>query len=105
MLKRFVVCLKEVKTFLDGKGLYYPQIAQAEWLEKLHFIVDMTAHLNTLNTVLQERGRTALYMLEDVLAFEQKFTVFATDLQRGTLPHFPCLKEFKQAHDDIAINL
>ena len=65
----------------------------------------MTAHLNTLNTALQGRGCTALHMLEDVLAFEQKFTVFARDLQRGTLSHFPCLKEFKQTHNDITINL
>ena len=105
VLKRFVVCLKEVKTFLDSKGLNYPQLEQAEWLEKLHFIVDMTAHLNTLNTALQGRGRTALHMLEDVLAFERKFTVYARDLQRGTLSHFPCLREFKQTHSDITINL
>ena len=105
VLKRFVVCLKEVKTFLDSKGLNYPQLEQAEWLEKLHFIVDMTVHLNTLNTALQGRGRTALHMLEDVLAFERKFTVYARDLQRGTLSHFPCLREFKQTHSDITINL
>ena len=105
VLKRFVVCLKEVKTFLDSKGLNYPQLKQAEWLEKLHFMVDMTAHLNTLNTALQGRGRTALHMLEDVLAFERKFTVYARDLQRGTLSHFPCLREFKQTHSDITINL
>ena len=98
VLKRFVVCLKEVKTFLDSKGLNYPQLKQAEWLEKLHFTVDMTAHLNTLNTALQGRGRTALHMLEDVLAFERKFTVYARDLQRGTLSHFSCLREFKQTH-------
>ena len=105
VLKRFVVCLKEVKTFLDSKGLYYPQLEQAEWLEKLHFIVDMTAHLSTLNTALQGRGRTALHMLEDVLAFERKFTVYARDLQRGILSHFPCLREFKPTYSDITTNL
>ena len=65
----------------------------------------MTVHLNTLNTALQGRGRTALHMLEDVLAFERKFAVYARDLQRGTLSHFPCLREFKQTHSDIIINL
>ena len=30
VLKRFVVCLKEVKTFLDSKGLNYPQLKKAE---------------------------------------------------------------------------
>ena len=103
VLKRFVVCLKEVKTFLDSKGLNYSQLEQAEWLEKQHFILDMTARLNMLNTVLEGRGRTALHMLKDVLAFERKFTVFARDLQRGTLSHFPCLEEFKQTHGDITI--
>ena len=104
MLKRFIICLK-VKTFLDSKGLNYHQLEQVEWLEKLHSIVVMTAHLNTLNTALQERGRTALHMLEDVLAFERKFMIFARDLQRDTLSHFPCLREFKQTHSDITINL
>ena len=66
VLKSFVILLKEVKIFLDSKGLNYPQLEQVEWQEKLHLIVDMTAHLNT---VLQRRGRTALHMLENVLAF------------------------------------
>ena len=34
------------------KRINYPQLEQAEWLEKLHFIVDMTAHINTLNAAL-----------------------------------------------------
>ena len=75
---------------------------QAEWLEKLHFIVDMTAHLNT---AFQGRGCTALLMPEDVLAFERKFTDFARDLQRGSLSHFPCLRELQQTHTDVSINL
>ena len=62
----------------------------------------MTANLNT---VLQGRGCTALHILENVLVFQGKFTAFARDLQRGTLSHFPCLREFKQTHSDITINL
>ncbi|XP_048357110.1 general transcription factor II-I repeat domain-containing protein 2B-like [Sphaerodactylus townsendi] len=101
VLKRFVACLEEVKTFLSSKGLAFPELEQPEWLEKLHFMVDMTANLNTLNTTLQGRGGTALHMLEEVLAFERKLTVFARDLQRGTLSHFPSLKEYQQAHEVI----
>lgn len=100
VLKHFAACLEEVKTFLSRKGLTYPELEQLEWLEKLHFMVDMTAHLNTLNTALQGKGRTAMH-LEDVLAFECKLNVFARDLQRGTLSHFPSLREFKQAHDTV----
>lgn len=101
VLKRFVACLEEVKTFLGSKGHTFPELEQPEWLEKLHFMVDMTAHLNMLNTTLQGKGGTALHMLEEVLAFERKLTVFARDLQRGTLSHFPSLREFKRAHDII----
>ena len=102
-LKYFAACLEEIKTFMSTKGLSFPELEQPEWLEKLHFMVDMTAHLNTLNTTLQERGVTALHMLEEVLAFERKLTVLARDLQRGTLSHFPSLREFKQ--DQELINL
>ncbi|XP_067094207.1 general transcription factor II-I repeat domain-containing protein 2B-like [Osmerus mordax] len=83
VLKRFAACLEEVKTFLGSKGLKFSELEQPEWLEKLHFMVDMTAYLNTLNTALQGKGRTALHMLEEVLAFERKLTVLARDLQKG----------------------
>ena len=72
--------------------------------EKLYFMVDMTAHLNMLNTTLQGRGSLQeLHMLEEVLAFERKLTILARDLQSGTLSHFPSLREFKQ--DQELINL
>ena len=103
VLKRFAACLEEIKTFMSSKGLSFPELEQPEWLEKLHFMVDMTAHLNTLNTTLQGRGATAPHMLEEVLAFERKLTVLARDLQRATLSHFPSLREFKQ--DQELINL
>ncbi|CAL9690943.1 unnamed protein product [Knipowitschia caucasica] len=61
----------------------------------------MTSHLNTLNKNLQGRGSTALQMLEDVLAFERKMTVFARDAQKGTLSHFPSLREFEEANNQI----
>jgi len=48
--------------------------------------------------VLQGKGRKVLHMLEEVLAFERNLTALARDLQKGTLSHFPNLKEFKEAH-------
>ena len=44
--------------------------ATGKWLEKLHFMVDMTSHLNMLNKSLQGQGNTALQMLEAILSFE-----------------------------------
>lgn len=48
-----------------------------DWLEKLHFMMGMTSHLNTVNKSVSGKGNTALQMLEDVLAFERKLIVFA----------------------------
>lgn len=101
VLKRFAACLEHVKTFLESKGLTYPELEHPDWLEKLHFMVDMTGHLNMLNKSLQGKGRTALQMLADVLAFERKMAVFARDVQKGTFSHFPSLRDFKEAHNHI----
>ena len=84
VLKRFAACLEQVKTFLESKGLTYPELEHPDWLEKLHFMVDMTGHLNMLNRSLQGKGSTALQLLEYVLAFERKMTVFARDVEKGT---------------------
>ena len=86
VLKRFVVNLEHVKTFLKIKGLSFPELDQPDWVEKLHFMVDMTSHLNTLNKSLQGKGSTTLQMLEEVLAFERKMTVFAREVHYFTFP-------------------
>uniref|UniRef100_A0A8C9ZDY1 SPIN-DOC-like zinc-finger domain-containing protein n=1 Tax=Sander lucioperca TaxID=283035 RepID=A0A8C9ZDY1_SANLU len=82
------------ENFPGQQRLTFPELEQPEWLEKLHFMVDMTAHLNMLNTALQGKGRTALHMLEEVLAFElysQRFTERYT----VTLPQFERFREEK----------
>ncbi|KAK7896668.1 hypothetical protein WMY93_021993 [Mugilogobius chulae] len=104
VLRRFVACLEHVKTFLKSKNLKYPQLEDTEWLEKLHFMVDLTSHLNALNRNLQGRGNTALQMLEAVLSFERKLTVLGRDIQRGTLSHFPSLRAFREAQHDHTLN-
>ncbi|KAK1882491.1 General transcription factor II-I repeat domain containing protein 2 [Dissostichus eleginoides] len=81
-IEQTALLCRHVKTFLESKGLTYPELEHPDWLEKLHFMVDMTGHLNMLNKSLQGKGSTALQMLEDVLAFERKMTVFARDVQK-----------------------
>nr|XP_020473185.1 putative ATP-dependent RNA helicase TDRD12 [Monopterus albus] len=74
--------LEHAKPFLESKGLSYPKLGDLDWLEKFYFMVDMTSHLNTLNKNLHGKGSVALQLLEDVLEFERKMTVFARDVQR-----------------------
>ncbi|KAK1882848.1 General transcription factor II-I repeat domain containing protein 2 [Dissostichus eleginoides] len=70
------------ENFPGKQGPHLSELEHPDWLEKLHFMVDMTGHLNMLNKSLQGKGSTALQMLEDVLAFERKMTVFARDVQK-----------------------
>lgn len=66
----------------------------------------MRSYLNTPNTQnkrLRRKGKIALQMLKDVLAFEYKLTVFTKDVQRGKLLHFPSLREFKEVTVTVLI--
>nr|XP_039268866.1 general transcription factor II-I repeat domain-containing protein 2A-like [Styela clava] len=81
VLQRFVVLLKEVKSFLVEKNETYPELSEATWLNDLHFFADFTNHYNTLNTKLQGCGSTALLMIGHVKAFEKKLAVFSADLK------------------------
>lgn len=83
------------------EGFRYPELEDLDCLGKFYFMVDMTSHLNTLNKTLQVKGSTALQTLENVLAFERKMTVFARDAQKRTFSHFPSLREFKEANNEI----
>ena len=91
--------LKCIAVCLESKGLTFPELEQPDWLEKLHFLVDTTVHLDMLNKSLKGKGGTALQMLEEVLVFEHKMTVFARDVQRVMLSLFPSLRESKEAHN------
>ncbi|KAI4799871.1 hypothetical protein KUCAC02_016410, partial [Chaenocephalus aceratus] len=73
----------QITGILESEGLTYPEVEHPE-VEKLHFMVDMTGHLNMLNLSLQGKGSTALQMLEDVMAFEPKMTVLLTEMCRKT---------------------
>lgn len=96
VLERFASCLEEVKSFFQAKRVIYPQLTTSEWLIKFYFMVDITSHLNTLNLKLQGKGNTAINLLEEVLSFERKLTVFSRDIEKNEFAHFPSLKKYKE---------
>ena len=63
-------------------------------------MVDMTVHLNMLNTTLQRTGGTALHMMEEVLAFQCRLTVL-TEIYREVDSLTSPLWESKQAQNMI----
>lgn len=63
MLKRFSSRPEAMKAIRSGRALAIPELEQPEWMEELHVMVEMTVHLSTLNTTLQQKGGTAMHMI------------------------------------------
>lgn len=53
----------------------------------------MTAPLNSLNRILEEKGKGSVALLEVVLLFQLRLNSFQKDIERGTLLHFQSLKK------------
>ncbi|XP_036275872.1 general transcription factor II-I repeat domain-containing protein 2A isoform X2 [Pipistrellus kuhlii] len=104
VLKHFASLLTEIKAFLLEKGVHYPELMNDQWIQKFYFMVDVTSHLNQLNHKLRGKGNTVFSMLEEVISFENKLSLFAQDFERETLIHFPSLLKHRQENNsDIDI--
>lgn len=97
VLSRFVARLKEIRTFLEMKGIEHPERAETEWLLKFYYLVGMTEHLNQRNVKMQGIGNPVLSLQQAVFAFENKVALFIVDLETGRLVHFEKLRQFKDA--------
>ena len=62
-------------------------------------MVDVTSHLNQLNLKLQGKGNLIFSMLEEVITFENRLSIFAQDFERETLVHFPSLLKHRQKNN------
>ncbi|XP_049333458.1 general transcription factor II-I repeat domain-containing protein 2A-like [Astyanax mexicanus] len=93
VLKIFFALRNEIKLFLEQKGKDTLVMENTDWIADLAFLTDLTGLLNELNLKLQGKDRLICHLFEAVCAFEMKLNLFATQLKKGNLTHFPTCQE------------
>lgn len=91
VLKRFFELRGEIGQFMEKKGCPVKELKCKEWVQDLAFMVDITQHLNTLNTKLQGRNRVVTQYYDSISAFKMKLSLWETQLSNGDTAHFSCL--------------
>lgn len=104
VLKRFFELREEIKYFMHQKGRPVSQLEDAEWLNDLAFMVDITEHLNWLNTKMQGRDKLVTEFYDSVRAFELKLNLWEKQLPLGNFAHFPTLKLTGEIHGTAQVN-
>ncbi|GFT06532.1 general transcription factor II-I repeat domain-containing protein 2 [Trichonephila clavipes] len=62
-LQRFMDLPQEVKDFLESKDETYIELSDKIWLMNLAFVVDITSHLNELNSQLRRKKQIIVELI------------------------------------------
>ncbi|OCT78218.1 hypothetical protein XELAEV_18029325mg, partial [Xenopus laevis] len=90
-----ITTTQEIGQFLAKKGQPMPEISDPVWLADFGFLIDITRHLNVLNTSLQGQNAVVSQLYSHIKAFRTKLLLFQSHLSQ-TQPnttHFPSLQE------------
>ena len=101
MLRRFYELREEVFHFMEEKGKPDFHLKNPLWFCDLAFLVDITQHLNFLNSKLQGKNQLIHNLFDFVCAFETKLEIWEKQLIEGNLYHFETLS--KQSPPDTAL--
>ncbi|KAK3549650.1 hypothetical protein QTP86_005414 [Hemibagrus guttatus] len=94
-LQRFYSLREEIGQFLAKKGQPMPELSDPFWLADLGFLVDITRHLNALNTSLRGQNAMVSQLYSHVKAFPTKLLLFQRHLSQAqpNTTHFPSLQK------------
>ncbi|XP_042226267.1 general transcription factor II-I repeat domain-containing protein 2-like [Homarus americanus] len=82
VLKRFYELLSEIQMFMEQKGRDLHELKDNEWVQDLTFMVDITEHLNYVNTKMQGRNKLVTEFYDSIRAFEMILQLFERQLSQ-----------------------
>ncbi|XP_076358929.1 general transcription factor II-I repeat domain-containing protein 2-like [Tachypleus tridentatus] len=103
VLKRFWKLKNIVHDFLEEKEELPEErtlLCNEKWMFDLAFLVDITSHLNDLNSKLQGKDKLFPSLVNDISAFKMKLKLFISQLENKDLSQFPHLKEQSECVQD-----
>ena len=83
------------RMFIKGKGNPIAEFNNLELIEYFAFLVDVTTHLNELNSRLPRKGQLIPSMFDHVNAFVTKLALWETQIKNQNFIHFPTLKSLE----------
>ena len=81
-------CVRSWPPSLESKGFSFPELRDPAWCCDFAFAVDLTGHLNTLNTSLQMKNLLVSDMVSKIKTFCVKLMLWEGQLCGGDFSHF-----------------
>ena len=105
ILKRIYYLRDEIFAFTSLKGKTATYLTDAEWMAKFAFLVDISGHLNELNLKFKGHQNLAHNLYNHVKAFEEKLTLWQSQISKCNFVHFPTMSECSITEPEEIITL
>lgn len=89
VLSRFYDLSEEIIVFLTMEESKYEFLGDDQWWTKVSFLTDIFEHLNKLNSSMQGRNENILTSTDKMMAFNEKLTLWKTQVDQKKLTMFP----------------
>jgi len=83
------------QTFMQSKGNSVDEFRNEEWIEDFAFLMDITTHLNELNSRLQRKGQLIHSVFDHFNTFAVKLTLWEMQIYNKNFVHFPTLQSLQ----------
>lgn len=102
MLKRLFDLQEEIQSFYESKSKRIREFADKEWVCDFAFLVDITSHLNDLNTCLQGKDQLINNLYDLISAFQMKLGLWEEQLRTKNFTHFLTLSLQQDVTQEVA---